>query len=42
MTSDWNPKVHTPTKIHAEGWALIIAVISILALGGYALVSIFA
>lgn len=26
MTQDWDPKIHTPSKIHPEGWAVIIAV----------------
>lgn len=33
MTQDWDPKVHTPSKTHPEGWALIIAVVIVLGLG---------
>jgi hypothetical protein len=31
MTTNWDPKIHTPSKIHPEGWALLIVFCAVVA-----------
>jgi len=35
MTQDWDPRIHTPSKIHPEGWALIIMLVLAAAFAAY-------
>lgn len=35
MTQDWDPKIHTPSKTHPEGWALIMMIMVAAAIVAY-------